>query len=126
MTRNEVTKSRINIRYVLVEYIITKELTKSFIHVKFFSFIKQLHMNSIIEFNNHYTTDSIIYKSYLKNKYCLNLKLNVELLRRAMSWIFITKLLFCYRVFLSKLNPNVKNLKIWYKRVELSVEKPDP
>ena len=47
-------------------------------------------------------------------------------LRRATGWLFATKLLFCLRAFLGKLNPDTKNHRVRHKRVGFSVEKPDP
>ena len=44
--RNEVTEGRIDLTYVSTEHMVADGLTKPLTHVKFFSFIRQLHMNS--------------------------------------------------------------------------------
>ena len=44
--RNEVTEGRIDLIYVSTEQMVADGLTKPLTHVKFFSFIRQLHMNS--------------------------------------------------------------------------------
>ena len=44
--RNEVTEGRIDLTYVSTEHMVADGLIKPLTHVKFFSFIRQLHMNS--------------------------------------------------------------------------------
>ena len=51
--RNEVTEGRIDLTYVPTEHMVADGLTKPLTHVKFFSFIRQLHMDSATELNSH-------------------------------------------------------------------------
>ena len=67
--RNEVTEGRIDLKYVPTEHMVADGLTKPLTHVKFFSFIRQLHMDSATELDSHHATDSTTYRPHLTDKY---------------------------------------------------------
>ena len=67
--RNEVTEGRIDLTYVPTEHMVADGLTKPLTHVKFFSFIRQLHMDSATELDSHHATDSTTYRPQLTDKY---------------------------------------------------------